>query len=105
MRLLVDECVGSVVADWLKSRGHEVFSVYDERRGMDDDDIIAKAFDENWLLLTSDKDFGEKCIESGAPIGALSFCGWMMNARRTKFVSSISCCNGMRIGCTMSLLS
>jgi predicted nuclease of predicted toxin-antitoxin system len=67
MRFLVDECVGSVVAEWLKNRGHEVFSVYDERRGMDDDDIIAKAFDENWILLTSDKDFGEKVYRRRRP--------------------------------------
>ena len=27
---------------------------------MDDDDIIHKAFTENWILITNDKDFGEK---------------------------------------------
>ncbi len=27
---------------------------------MDDDDIIQKAFSENWILLTNDKDFGDK---------------------------------------------
>ncbi len=46
----------------LKVRGvcQEVFSVYEEARGMDDDDIIHKAFAENWILITNDKDFGEK---------------------------------------------
>ena len=39
---------------------HEVFSVYDEARGLDDDDIIQKASVENWILITTDKDFGEK---------------------------------------------
>jgi predicted nuclease of predicted toxin-antitoxin system len=60
MRLLVDECTGPVVAKWLRDQGHEVFSVYDEARGMDDDDIIQKAFSESWILITNDKDFGEK---------------------------------------------
>ena len=60
MRLLVDECTGPVVAKWLRDQGHEVFSVYDEARGMEDDDILQKAFSENWILVTNDKDFGEK---------------------------------------------
>lgn len=60
MRFLVDENTGVVVSRWLRSLGHEVFSVYEEARGIDDDEIIRKAFDENWILITSDKDFGEK---------------------------------------------
>lgn len=60
MRFLVDECTGSKVAQWLRVQNHEVFSVFDEARGMDDDRIIAKAFTENWILVTNDKDFGEK---------------------------------------------
>ena len=60
MRFLVDECTGPAVADWLRSRQHEVFSVYQEARGLDDDEIIRKAFVENWILITNDKDFGEK---------------------------------------------
>ncbi len=60
MRFLVDECTGPWVARWLREQQHEVFSVYDEARGMDDDDIIKKAADENWILITSEKDFGEK---------------------------------------------
>jgi predicted nuclease of predicted toxin-antitoxin system len=60
VRFLVDECTGPKVARWLRGQGYEVFSVYEQARGMDDDDIIVKAFDENWILITNDKDFGEK---------------------------------------------
>ena len=60
MRFLVDECTGVLVARWLRDRGHEVFSVYEEARGIDDEEIVQKAFVENWILITSDKDFGEK---------------------------------------------
>lgn len=60
MRFLVDECTGPAVAHWLRERGHEVFSVYDESPGATDTALINKAFSENWLLLTNDKDFGEK---------------------------------------------
>ena len=60
MRFLVDECTGPAVAEWLRAQKHEVFSVYDEARGLDDADIIQKAYTENWILITNDKDFGEK---------------------------------------------
>jgi predicted nuclease of predicted toxin-antitoxin system len=60
MRFIVDECTGPQVARWLREQGHEVFSVYDEARGMKDDSIIEKAFTESWILITNDKDFGEK---------------------------------------------
>ena len=60
MRFLVDECTGPLVAQWLIDQKHEVFSVYDNARGIDDNTIIKKAFVENWILITNDKDFGEK---------------------------------------------
>jgi|SRR6185369_14508681 predicted nuclease of predicted toxin-antitoxin system len=60
MRFLVDECTGPKVAAWLRGEGHEVFSVFDEARGVEDDQVIQKAYDENWILITNDKDFGEK---------------------------------------------
>jgi predicted nuclease of predicted toxin-antitoxin system len=53
MRFLVDECTGPVVADWLRDNGHEVYSVFDEDRGMADDDVIRKALSENWILITN----------------------------------------------------
>lgn len=50
MRLLVDECTGPVVAAWLQTPGHDVFSVYDDARGMVDDDILDKAYSERRVL-------------------------------------------------------
>jgi len=40
MRFLIDECTGPKVAKWLSEKGYDVFSVYDEARGMDDDSIL-----------------------------------------------------------------
>ncbi len=59
MRFLVDECTGSKVAEWLRDESHEVFSVFDEARGMTDNEVLTKALTENWILITNDKDFGE----------------------------------------------
>ncbi len=67
MRFLVDECTGPAVARWLKEQGHDVFSVYDEARGIDDDQIIRKAYTENRILISNDKDFGEKIFREKYP--------------------------------------
>jgi predicted nuclease of predicted toxin-antitoxin system len=67
MRFLVDECTGPSVARWLREQQHEVFSAYEEARGMDDEEMILKAFDENWILITNDKDFGEKVYRERHP--------------------------------------
>jgi len=67
MRFLVDESTGPAVARWLHGQGHAVFSVHDEARGIDDDMVIQKAFVENWILITNDKDFGEKVYRERRP--------------------------------------
>jgi predicted nuclease of predicted toxin-antitoxin system len=67
MRFLVDECTGPAVARWLRGKKHDGFSVYDQARGMDDNGIIQKAFAENWMLITNDKDFGEKVYREKRP--------------------------------------
>ncbi len=59
MRFLVDECTGVAVASWLRAQNHEVFSVYEQARGMKDREIIEKCWAESWILITNDKDFGE----------------------------------------------
>lgn len=48
MRFLVDECTGPAVAQWLQKLHHEVYSVFDEARGLDDESIIEKAYRENY---------------------------------------------------------
>jgi len=67
MRLLVDECTGPAVAQWLRQQNHEVFSVYEDARGADDDSIIERAQREHWILITNDKDFGEKVYRERRP--------------------------------------
>ena len=67
MRFLVDECTGPSVAAWLRSNGHEVFSVFELARGMTDDEVIRKASDEKWILITNDKDFGQKVYRENRP--------------------------------------
>jgi predicted nuclease of predicted toxin-antitoxin system len=65
MRFLGDECTGPNVASWLRENDYEVFSVFEDTRGMKDDDIIQKAVEENWILITNDKDFGDRVYRDG----------------------------------------
>ena len=67
MRFLVDECTGPAVAAWLRDKTHDVFSVYEEARGMSDDEIIEKASAESWVLITNDKDFSEQVFRERKP--------------------------------------
>jgi predicted nuclease of predicted toxin-antitoxin system len=67
VRFIVDENGGLVVPNWLRSQGYEVFSVYESARGIDDEEVIQKAFDENWILISSDKDFGNMVFRELRP--------------------------------------
>jgi len=67
MRFVVDECTGPAVALWLREHEHDVFSVYEDARGMDDSDVVQKAFAENRILITNDKDFGERVYREHRP--------------------------------------
>ena len=44
-----------------------MFSVYADARGAEDDYLIGKAYAERWVLITNDKDFGEKVYRERRP--------------------------------------
>lgn len=83
MRFLVDECTGPAVARWLRGQQHDVFSVYEQGRGMDDDEIVRKAFAENRILITNDKDL-EKVYRERWPHKGIILCVSRMNGRKSK---------------------
>lgn len=59
IKFIVDECTGPAVAKWLSAAGYQVLSIYDEKRGFRDIEILRLAQTENWLIITNDKDFGD----------------------------------------------
>jgi predicted nuclease of predicted toxin-antitoxin system len=65
LRLLVDVGVGKAVEEWLRSAGYNVKAVRDVDPHMNDNAILAWAADENRLVMTMDKDFGELVYHSG----------------------------------------
>lgn len=67
MRFLVDECAGPALARWLTARGHDVFSVFEQARGANDDSILEQSYREERILITTDKDFGEMIYRERRP--------------------------------------
>jgi predicted nuclease of predicted toxin-antitoxin system len=65
MRFPVDERTGPAVARWPRSQGHDVFSAYGQARGLGDDAIIALAWEDRRILVTNDKDFGDRIFREG----------------------------------------
>ena len=67
MRLLVDTCVwGGAVAE-LRTAGYDVVWSGDWPEDPGEDEILAKAYNDNRILVTLDKDFGELAIVFGQP--------------------------------------
>ena len=50
---------------WLREQNYEVFSIYDQLRGADNEAILRKAQIENYILITNDKDFGALIFQKG----------------------------------------
>lgn len=67
MRFITDEIMGPTVAKGLAAEGHEVFSVYDDSPGIDDEEILQKAYREDFIVITCDKDFGELVFKNKLP--------------------------------------
>lgn len=67
MRFLVDKCTGPAVARWLRDPHHDVFSVYEEARGQDDDSVLHQALAEDRIVITNDKDFGDIIFREKRP--------------------------------------
>lgn len=57
--ILADENIAPEIIQYLRSNGIEVVSVYEEYRGMPDEDVIKLAKQREGLIITEDKDFGE----------------------------------------------
>jgi predicted nuclease of predicted toxin-antitoxin system len=67
MNFVVDECTGPSVARSLRLASHDVLSIFDDARGSDDDQVLALAYAESRVLITSDKDFGELIFREKRP--------------------------------------
>jgi predicted nuclease of predicted toxin-antitoxin system len=67
MRFLANENVTGTVIQELRQRGHDVLSVKESMRSEHDDVILARAQQEQRIVVTHDKDFGELAFRSRLP--------------------------------------
>lgn len=65
IKFIVDECTGPAAAKWVSLAGYQVLSIYDEKRGLRDIEILRLAQIENWVIITNDKDFGDMVFKEG----------------------------------------
>ncbi|MEW5871047.1 MAG: DUF5615 family PIN-like protein [Chloroflexota bacterium] len=67
MKILLDACVWGGVKNELLAEGHDVIWVGDWPEDPGDDEILALAYEQERVLVTLDKDFGELAVVRGMP--------------------------------------
>lgn len=67
MKLLLDTCVSGSAKAELQAASHDVLWTGDLVQDPGDEEILAQAHQEQRVLITLDKDFGELAIRRGLP--------------------------------------
>jgi predicted nuclease of predicted toxin-antitoxin system len=67
MKLLTDVGVGKIVETWLIENGYDLKAVRDINPRMTDQDILKLAAQEQRVVITMDKDFGELVYRARQP--------------------------------------
>lgn len=68
MKFLVDVGVGKKVENWLKENGFDVLSVRDIDSRAKDSQILRWAVDQQRMIISMDKDFGEAACHGEASL-------------------------------------
>jgi predicted nuclease of predicted toxin-antitoxin system len=68
MRLLANENLPFAAIQLLRANGYDVLWIRESAPGSADEDVLAVASEEERILLTFDKDFGELAFKSGLPV-------------------------------------
>ena len=77
MKLLIDTCISGTVRDALQAAGHDALWTGDWPQDPGDDEILDHAHQENRILITLDKDFGELAVVHGRPhSGIIRLVNW-----------------------------
>ena len=67
MRLLANENFPLDAVEALRTEGHDVAWIREDARGSQDEQMLARAQQEDRILVTFDKDFGELAFRSRLP--------------------------------------
>ena len=66
MRFLFDSCVGRTAAERLREAGHDVVRIQELGDDPGDARVLQIAWEQDRILVTADKDFGELAVVFGA---------------------------------------
>jgi predicted nuclease of predicted toxin-antitoxin system len=66
LRLLADENVHAALVAGLRADGHDVLSIAEDHSGASDEHVLTLAREQERLLITYDRDFGELLVTEGA---------------------------------------
>lgn len=67
IKFIVDVGVGKLVEEYLSNTGYDILSVRDIDPKLPDEQIITIAYNEDRIIITMDKDFGELVYHSLLP--------------------------------------
>ena len=67
MNFLADECCDALLVAGLRRDGHDVLYVVEIAPGIDDETVLKMAADQDRILLTEDKEFGDLVVRLGYP--------------------------------------
>jgi predicted nuclease of predicted toxin-antitoxin system len=68
VKLLVDECCDPRLVAALRQAGHDVRYVLESDAGASDEHLAALSIEQDRILITEDKDFGELIVRHGKPL-------------------------------------
>jgi len=85
MQFLVDESAGLGIVRCLRSLGHDVASVQEDRPGIQDSELCNWANREERAIITNDKDFGKLIFQRRLRVEGLSFSVCGMKERPIRF--------------------
>ncbi|MCJ7625925.1 MAG: DUF5615 family PIN-like protein [Anaerolineaceae bacterium] len=86
MKFLANECCDQSLVKALRADGHNVLYASEEMPGVSDDEILNRAFADERVLITEDKDFGELVIRLGKPLWGLILLRFEVQERKRKIL-------------------
>jgi predicted nuclease of predicted toxin-antitoxin system len=93
MNFVADESCAGPVVQALREAGHDVVSIAEVAKGATDDEVLQRALEENRVLITEDRDFGELVYARGrstAGVILLRFHNRMRRAKAATVVEAMS---------------
>ncbi|MBW1822202.1 MAG: DUF5615 family PIN-like protein [Deltaproteobacteria bacterium] len=71
MKFFADECCDAGIIASLRKEEYDVIYALEEEPGLQDDEILKRAYVERRILLTEDKDFGELVFRLRKPAAGI----------------------------------